>query len=93
MTGSGGATPTAFGLIKVGAGDTEVLLPMSTLKPVSTYAAVNTYTVYVVAEAGVVVRRSSVVVSVHTPLLTHGFRRKASDSFGACGDVDPFVDP
>lgn len=50
LTGSGGATPTAFGLVKVTAPDSEVLLSLSTLKPVSTYAAVNTFTVYVVAE-------------------------------------------
>ena len=50
MTASGGGTPTAFGLVKVGASNVEVLLQLSTLKPVSTYAAVNTFTVYVVAE-------------------------------------------
>lgn len=66
MTGSGGATPTAFGLIKVSAGNTEVLLPLSTLKPVSTYAAVNTFTVYVVAEVGLDFRRR--LSSPFTPL-------------------------
>jgi hypothetical protein len=50
LTGSGGAPPTAHGLVRVTGGDHELLLHMSTLKPASTYAAVNTFNVYVVAE-------------------------------------------
>jgi len=50
LTASGGSQPLAKGLVLVGTSNTDVLLPVSTIKTASKYTGVNTYSVYVVAE-------------------------------------------